>query len=149
MTGGRRNRVMVLLDFQNLGVSAGNVAAMDGWIVGEVDRRFPSTNHEVYRAHCRPDQEAAIAELRRLKWRVKATTSDADRWIIQDAKSYCGKSPGETVLFLCTKDGDFAGLVQEMQNWGVQVYEVGPWDVSRHLLQAVGRPNWIQWPSRF
>lgn len=149
MTSGNRDRVMVLLDFQNLGVSANSVEAMNGWIVGEVNRRFPSTSHEVYRAHCRPNQQAAIAELRRLRWRVNPSDSDVDEWIIQDARSYCGESPGNTVLFLCTKDGGFAGIVQELRNRGVQVYGMGPSNSSHRLVQAIGRRRWIQWTSRF
>lgn len=149
MTSGRRHRVMVALDFQNLGVSAENVEAMDSWIRGEVDRRFPVTSHEVYRAYCRPNQEAAIAELRRLRWRVKATTSDSDQWIIQETKSYCGESPGNTVVFLCSKDRDFSGLVQELRNRGVDVYGMGPSGASQRLVQAVGRQRWIQYPNRF
>ena len=149
MTSGRRHRVMVALDFQNLGVSAGNVEAMDNWIRGEVDRRFPATSHEVYRAYCRPDQVAATAVLRRLHWRIKAATSDADRWITQETKSYCGESPRSTVVFLCSKDRDFSGLVQELCNRGVEVYGMGPSGASQRLVQAVGRQRWIQYPNRF
>lgn len=149
MTSGRRHRIMVALDFQNLGVSAGNVEAMDNWIVGEVDRRFPTTDHEVYRAYCRPNQDAAIAELRRLQWRVTPTDSDADQRIIQEAKSYCGESPENTAVFLCSKDGGFTSLVQELRNRGVDVYGMGPSDSSQRLIQAIGRRRWIQYPSRF
>ena len=149
MTSGRRHRVMVALDFQNLGVSAGNVEAMDSWIRGEVDRRFRTASHEVYRAYCRPDQVAATAVLRRLHWRVTPTDSDADQRIIQDAKSYCGESPEDTVLFLCTKDGDFVNLVQEMRHRGARVYGMGPSNSSQGLMQTIGRRRWIQYPNRF
>ena len=123
--------------------------SMDSWIRGEVDRRFSTTSHEVYRAYCRPNQEAAIAELRRLRWRVKATTSDSDQWIIQETKSYCGESPENTVVFLCSKDRDFSGLVQELRNRGVDVYGMGPSGASQRLVQSVDRQRWIQYPSRF
>lgn len=149
MTNGRRNRVFVALDFQNLGVTANNVEAMDDWIVGEVRRRCASNSHEVYRAYCRPDQQAAIDELRGLEWRVKPDTSDLDPWISQEAKSYCGESPNSTALFLCTRDGDFTGLVQEVWANGVRVYLMGPSDTNRRLVEIVGRRRWIQWPNHF
>ena len=149
MTSGRRHRVMVALDFQNLGVSAGNVEAMDNWIEGEVDRWFSTISHEVYRAYCRPDQEAAIAELRRSGWRVTPIASDADHRIIQDVRSYCGESPENTAVFLCSKDGGFTSLVQELRDRGVDVYGMGPSDSSQRLIQAIGRRRWIQYPSRF
>lgn len=149
MTSGRRHRVMVALDFQNLGVSAGNVEAMDSWIRGEVDRRFRTASHEVYRAYCRPDQVAATAVLRRLRWRVTPIDSDADRRIIQDAKSYCGESPENSVVFLCSKDRDFSSLVQELRDRGVEVYGMGLSGASQRLVQAIGRQHWIQYPNRF
>jgi len=144
MTSGRRHRVMVALDFQNLGVSAGNVEAMDTRIMTEVRRVAPSTNHELFRAYCRPDQQAAVAELERLDWRTQSNRDDLDGSIIQQCRSYCGQDPDATILFICSKDGDFVDLVAEMRDWGVQVYVMGPRDSSQRLVQAAGS-GWIRW----
>ena len=144
MTSGRRNRRMVALDFQNLGVAAGDVKVMDTRIMNEIGRVAPSTNHEVFRAYCRPDQQAAITELERLHWRIQSNRADLDGSIIQQCRSYCGQDPDATVLLICSKDGDFVDLVEEMRDWGVLVYVMGPSDASRRLVQAAGS-GWIRW----
>lgn len=147
---GYRNRLVVTLDFQNLGVSAGDVPQFDNFIMNEVDRVAPSAEHEVFKAFGRPDQQGAIAELRRLKWRTLVEETDLDHQIIQETKSNCGHDPDDTVLLICTRDGDFTDLIKEMRDWGVVVYLIGPADASRRLVEEAGWDFWIQWspPSR-
>ena len=140
------NRRMVALDFQNLGISANTVQVMDDYIMREVDRIVPSANQELFRAYCRPDQRAAIAELDRLNWRTQSDRGDLDGAIIQQCKSFCGQDPDSTCLVLATKDGDFASLVEEMRDWGTLVYVMGPYDSSQHLKEVAGFGYWIQWP---
>ena len=146
MTSGRRHRVMVALDFQNLGVSANSVPAMDAHIMREVERIIPTWEDGLFKAFCRPDQRAAIDALARLEWRNQSDSSDLDAAIVQQCMSYCGQDRGHTVLFICSRDGDFVGLVRQMRSWGVSVYVMGPHNTNRRLVQEAGS-GWIQLPS--
>ena len=145
-TQGQRNRLVVVLDFQNLPVSAADVPKMDELVMRELDRISPSSDQDLFKAFCSADQGNAAAELRRLKWRVRVGESDLDTQIVQECKSDCGHNPDDTILVICSKDGDFAGLVEEMRGWGVLVYVMGPHDSSLRLREAAGYSYWIQWP---
>lgn len=147
-SSGNRSRLIVMLDFQNLGVSAADIQDLDNRIMSELDRIAPSTDHEVFKAFARPDQLAAVNELRRLKWRVKTDNGNLDQAIIQQSKSDCGHDPDDTTLVICSKDGGFAPLIREMRDWGVTVYVMGPPNTSRRLAETAGSGYWIQWPIR-
>ena len=142
-----RNRLVVVLDFQNLGITARDISKMDDFLMEKLDRIAPQTELEVFKAFARPDQEAAISELKKLKWRVKADKVNLDSAIVQQVKSDCGHDPENTVLVICSRDGDFASLVREMQDWGVEVYLMGPADTSQRLIHAVERDHRIHWPD--
>ena len=145
--GSDATRQIVLWDFQNVGVTASDIQKVDEEIMGNLSRISPSADNKLFKVFCRPDQHAATTELRYRKWRVKEHKNDIDRILIQECRSDCGQAPEETVLILCTKDGDFANLVKEMREWGVQVYVMGPKDSSKRLIEAAGS-NWIElkWP---
>ena len=144
-----RTKLVVVLDFQNVGVSARNIPSMDDFIMTQLGQMGSSTEHRIYKAFARPDQQAAVTELEKLKWRVKEDTANLDEAIVQQSRADCGQDPYDTTLVICSKDGDFSGLVKEMQDWGVEVYLMGPPDTSRRLIQAVESGHWIQWPARF
>ena len=146
---GHRTRLVVILDFQDLGVSAVNIQRMDYFIMDELERIAPSTHEELFKAFAKPDQVVSIAELKKLKWRVWVDESDQDQAIIQQVKSDCGQDPDDTVLVICSRDGDFAELVKEMKDWGVLVYMMGPPGTSQHVKGAVEAAQWIQWPFNF
>lgn len=146
MTSGNRNRVMVALDFQNLGVTANNVPALDAHIVREVERIIPTWDDGLFKAFCRPNQRAAINALAGLQWRNQSSPTDLDEAIVQQCMSYCGQDRGRTILFLCTKDGDFVNLVRHLRGRGVLVYVMGPHNTNRHLIQEAGN-GWIQLPN--
>lgn len=146
---GDRTRLVVILDFQELGVSALNIIQMDRYIMEEVERIAPSTHHEVFKAFASPDQVVGISELKKLKWRVRIDDSDQDYAIAQQVRSDCGHAPEDTVLVICSRDGRFEGLVKDMQQRGVMVYMMGPPGTTRRVIDAVDPSQWVQWPSRF
>ena len=149
LVSGHRTRLVVILDFQDLGVSALSVKQMDSYLMEELDRIAPSTDREVFKAFASPDQVIGIAELKRLKWRVRIDESDQDEPIIQQVKSDCGHDPDDTILVICSKGGDFEVLVKEMQEWGVEVFMIVPPGASQDMLAAIGTDHRIQWPNRF
>ena len=146
---GHRTRLVMILDFQNLGVSALNVQRMDRYIMDEMERLAPSTHQEVFKAFASPDQVVGVSELKKLKWRVRIDESDQDDAIVQQVKSDCGQDPEDTILVICSRDGDFAGLVKEMQDWGVEVYLLTPPGASQALLNSVELDHRTEWPSSF
>ena len=124
--GTRSIRRIVMWDFQNVAFAASEIQKVDKEIKDNVSRIAPSTDDDLFKVFCRPDQHAASDELKKLNWRVKERENDIDELLIQESKSDCGQAPRETILFICSKDGDFAPLVKEMREWGVQVYVMAP-----------------------
>ena len=138
-----RSRRIVMWDFQNVAVAASDIQRVDTEIMDTLNRICASADHDLFKAFCHPDQHAATAELRKLKWRVKKRTDDIDQVLVQECKSDCGQSPDEVVLVICTKDGDFAPLVKEMRDWGVEVYVMGPKGTNKRLIETAGS-HWIE-----
>ena len=146
---GDRTRLVVILDFQNLGVSALSIKQMDRYIMEEVERIAPSTHHEVFKAFASPDQVVGVSELKKLKWQVRIDKSDQDEAIIQQVRSDCSQDAEDTILVICSRDGDFSELVKEMQQWGVLVHIMGAHNASQRLRDAVDSEHWTQWPQAF
>lgn len=140
-------RLVVMLDFQNLGVSANDVSRLDDWVMAKVAYLRSENTGELFKAFTRPDQQAAAKELRRLDWRVAESSNDSDPAIIQQAKSNCGHDSTNTTFVLISRDGDFAGLIENLQQKGVSVYVAGPSDTSQRLIRAVGPGRWWQMPA--
>ena len=146
---GHRTRLVVVLDFTDLGVSALKVRDMDSYLMEELERIAPSTDHEIFKAFARPDQVMGIAELKKLKWRVRIDESNQHEAIIQQVKSDCGQDPDDTILVICAKDGNYGGLVAEMQGWGVMVQVMGAHGATQRLRETVDIEQWTQWPKVF
>jgi len=146
---GDRTRLVVILDFQNLGVSALSIKQMDHYIMEEVERIAPATHQEIFKAFASPDQVVGITELKKLKWRVRVDDDDQDDAIVQQVKSDCGQAPEDTILVMCSRDGNFEELVKEMQRRGVMVHMMGPPGTSQQVRNAVEPDYWTQWPANF
>ena len=146
---GDRTRLVVILDFQNLGVSALSIQQMDRYIMDGVEHIAPYTHHEVFKAFASPDQVVGIAELKKLKWQVRIDESDQDEAIIQQVRSDCSQDAEDTILVICSRDGDFGELVKEMQQWGVIVHVMGAHNANQRLRDAVDSERWTQWPQAF
>ena len=146
---GDRTRLVVILDFQGLGISALDIRKMDHFIMDELERIAPSTHQEIFKAFASPDQVVGIAELKKLKWRVRVDDEDQDDVIVQQVKSNCGQDPEDTILVICSRDGDFEGLAKEMRRQGVMVHTMGPPGTSQRVRNAVEPEYWTQWPVNF
>ena len=144
---GDRQHVIVMLDFQNLGVTAQNVHKLTTWIKGEIANRFPAATRTLLKAFVESNQQAAGDELGRLGWRVWKDVGDWDEDIIQRSKADCGKNPNQKALLLVTKDGDFASLAHHLRGKGVLVYVVGPQGTSQKLINSIDKGHWLQLPS--
>lgn len=138
-------RVAVFADFQNIAVSAKDIPKLNNYIRDEVKSLFPNTVRTRFRAFGSSKQ--AIRTWGQKGWRVKEGKGNMDDAIIQQAKAYCEVKPKETALVLMTKDGDFSGLVKDLQAKGVQVWLLSPPNPSKKLLDAVGKKHRIGWMS--
>lgn len=142
-----QSRLVVMVDLQNLGVSAKNVGQFDSWIRTIVEQKAPSATKKHLKVFGGTNQVAAIEKFSGLKWKSSNRSGDSDEAIIMESKSNCGHDPNDTVLVIATKDGGFVSLVDEIKQWGVTVYIVGPESTSRKLKQAVGNNYFIKCPS--
>lgn len=143
------SRLLVMWDFQNLAVRENQVAPLNSWLRGEMDRRFPGTSYRRFKAFSHPQQEAAADKQQELGWRVFEDDADMDEEIVNQSKSDCGQEPKDTILVLITKDGDFRELATELRRKGVTIYLVTPSQgYSQTLVKALGNNNrWIKLPN--
>ena len=142
-----RSTLLVLWDFQNLGVSTHHVVTLDSTIRAELNGRFASASHRLFKAFVRPDQSSATDELQRLGWRVWEDDQDIDEEIIAQAKSDSGHDPKDAILVLIAQDGDYLELINELKGHNVEVYlftcQQG---FSQRLVQAVSKKHWMKLP---
>ena len=146
------SRLVVMLDLQNVGISANSVKMFDDRLMADLDNLFPRFENEniesweLFRAYPGVNQEEAAKELRRLEWRIpRDRKRDWDARIIQDSKSTCMQDPENTILVLCTRDGDYADLIRELEEDGVDVYIASQSMPSHKLLNAIGGNRyWIR-----
>ena len=144
-----RYRLIVLWDFQTLGVPSQQLDGAESWIRTEVGRRFDRMTHRLFKAFTHPSQSAEADTLEKLGWRVWEDDRDIDEEIIDQAKSDSGQDPTGTVLVLITRDRNFTDLIEELRIEGVRVYLLGPSSTGDDLIEKVGRRRWIQWEPPF
>ncbi|MFC1904517.1 helix-turn-helix domain-containing protein [Chloroflexota bacterium] len=140
-----RTRLIVMWDFQNIGVSATDVPSADAWIKEEVNSRFPSMPYRQFKAFAHSSQSSASDELMKLGWRVWEDDQDIDEDLIQQSLSDCGQSPNETVYVLISKDSDYAELLRELVDKGVRSFLIAPPGTSKELVNEVGKNRCIVW----
>ena len=102
-----RSTLLAMWDFQNVATPVHQVRSLDSTIRGELNKRFTSASHRLFKAFGSLNQSSATDELMRLGWRVWEDDDDMDEEIIAQAKSDCGQDPQNTVLVLITQDGDY------------------------------------------
>ena len=141
-----RDTVLVYWDIQNLAPSFLNVTDWDTFIKSEVQRRVPRANRKLLKAFSSPTHQLATNQLEDKGWRVWEDHGDWDEEIYDQAMSDAGQSPGRTVVFLITTDGDHADTMEELRQRGVRVYLIAPSTVSRALTSVVGAKRWIHLP---
>lgn len=140
-----RYRLVVMWDFQTLGVPTGQVAEADAWLRTEVKRRFSGISFQLFKAFTFPYQSAAADILESMGWRVWEEDTGINEEIIDQSRSDAGQEPGGTILVLITRDNSFIDLVDELKMQGVRVYLVAPEFSNQELVEKVGRRRWIQW----
>lgn len=149
----QRTRLVLAWDFQNVALEAGE--AFDEWFYMDkfLDIAFPSVDKWELRAYASWQHNEAVKNLRYVK--LEQTYFDADAQISREVRNLCGVQqsywsqpsidPKDTVLVLVSKDGDFADLLNEVRQAGVDVYLWSPPGCSRDLQDAVKRDNIIPW----
>ena len=144
-----RSRLLVMWDFQNIGVPSDHVKEVNSWIRTKLDGWFPNASYRRYKAYASPQQAAATDELERLGWRVWEDDEDIDDEIIAQAKSDCGQEATGTTLVLIANDGDYMKLVAELKTQGVVVCLLtSPHTCNEKLAEEVGKKRLIQFPQQ-
>ena len=142
-----RSTLLAIWDFQNVGITIHQVKSLESTIRGELDKRFASASHRLFKAFASPNQSTATDELLELGWRVWEDDEDIDDEIIAQAKSDCGQDPKDTILVLIAQDGDYLELIRELRGQGVSVYLfTRQQGYSQRLAQVVPEDNWMKLP---
>lgn len=143
----KRDRLIVMWDFQNYPASATQVAHIDHSIRWELNRRIKATSHELYRAFANLDAADATDKLQELGWVVYAEDYDLDEDIIDQAMSDCAEDPTRATYALIANDGKYVDLIHDLNGRGVDVYLfTSVFGFNEKLVAAVGKRHWIRLP---
>lgn len=149
----QRTRLVMVWDFQNVALEADD--AFDVWFYMDkfLDIAFPSVDKWELRAYASWQHDEAVKNLRYVK--LEQTYFNADDQISREVRNLCGLQqsywsqpridPKDTVLVLVSKDGDFAELLNEVGQAGVDAYLWSPPGCSQDLRGAVKGGNIIPW----
>jgi len=140
-----RSRLIVMWDFQTLGVPASQVTEADTWIRTEVQRRFSRVGFQLFKAFTSTYQSNEADILEDLDWRVWEEDTGIREEIIDQSRSDTGQDPSGTILLLITRDNGFIDVIDDLKTQGVRVYLIAPEYSSQELVEKVGRRRWIQW----
>ena len=143
-----RARLLVIWDFQNMAAPVAQVPGLASWLREELDRRFASASHRLYKAFAYQRQSAATDELLNMGWRVWEDDQDLHEEIVSQALSDSGQEPEDTTLVLIAEDARYGDLIEDTRGWGVRVYLITPsGHFANSLVDAVGDKRWVQVPS--
>jgi transcriptional regulator with XRE-family HTH domain len=140
-----RQKLVVLWDFQTLGTPANWVRSEEARIQQLLNQRLGDMPDVIYRAFTHPDQRLAVTELEKLGWSVREGGSDIVKDIENIGKSIAGQEPDKTVIVLISNDNIFVELIEELKNWGVQVYVISNQPYDNKLLKTSGPRFGINW----
>ncbi len=140
-----REQVAIFFDVQNNGVSKIKFAAFNKSLRKEVEDRFPNAKRRRFRAFVSSGANLDIFESN--QWSVDEGIGNRDVDITKAIRDYCQSDAKRKAVVLMTKDGDFAGIIKEIQNKGVQVYLMAPANPSKKLLDVVDKKRRIPWPA--
>ena len=137
--------LIVLWDFQTIGIPGAWVQHAHSTIVTELQKRFGGMT-PLLKVFTDPTQDNAAKELDKLGWRVFVGGNEVFGDIIQHAKSDAGQNPEGTAVVLISKDEGFIDLIDELKNEGVQVYVMTTQTIfNNKLIDKVGQNNNIPW----
>jgi len=142
-----RDRLLVMWDFQTLGLQAYQVEEAEKWIKSELKRKFHNMTVEIFKAFSQPSYSSATDKLVELGWRVWEEPRGMEEELIDQARSDAGQDSKATILVLITRDDEFIELIDEMHKKGVRVYLIAPSNTHPDLIEEVGRKRWIEWDS--
>ena len=146
----RITRLIVAWDFQNRPLDASDVseewADMDaylriclpGAVVSQMRWAYTSTN-----------QMNASAPLRQQGFQVRTSWFDADAQLVAEVMAACRTSPDHMAVLLVADDGNYAELVRNLRNMGVEVFVWGTNQCSQRLRKALEDDRFIHEDAPF
>lgn len=145
-----QSRLVVLWDFQYVEVSWHQLDQITDWVQGELNKRFGSASHRLFKAFAWDRHGSTTEQLAQKGWRIFEDNEDLFDDIYDHAKSDCGHDPKDTTLVLIASDEEYAELVADLKKQGVRVYVITPPTIyDRSLVEAVGKRRWIQLPTTY
>ncbi len=149
-TQNQRTKLLFPWDFQNRGLDASEVETEWRYMRKYIDLLFPrSRASRQFWAYTAPHQYQAAAKLEPLKFEVFTSYFDADSQLVQDVKEECQKRPTRTILILAADDGNYAELLRDAREAGVDVYIWGTDNCSDRLRRVLADGHFIHWDAPF
>ena len=152
-----RARVVMLWDFQNVALDADSASEVWFYMARFLPVAFPNVKEWELKVYASWEHRSAVQNL--IGFKTEQPYSNADAQIKQDARRLCGvpeqshfmiygrpnHDPKSTIFVLVSKDGDFANLISDARQAGVDVYLWAPPGCSKELASSVNRSNIIPW----
>jgi transcriptional regulator with XRE-family HTH domain len=137
----QRTRAIVVWDYQNMGIRYGGFGETAEQLLRFIRSRYPGISI----AH------AVVFTDHMSGWQIRSEIQDA-QFELDDSESgdrdsdiaelllrLSAKKAGRTVVFLVSKDGDFATTIEQVRAKGAHVWVWGGGEESERLVRAVGR----------
>jgi transcriptional regulator with XRE-family HTH domain len=165
-----RSRLISSWDLQNWSPRYDNLKTTAELIKRTLSEKFPSATYKLFKLFATDSSQNSSLNnnqyfnqyfqqwwatlnptkndnLDELGWRVKKYAQNVDEEL--DAQSYsdCMQDPKDTTFVLISKDGDFAGLIQDLRKEGVSTYLIAMQGSSQKLIESVGEKRLIYLPS--
>ena len=122
----QRDRVSTMWDLNSMNFSPYQIREIDAWITDQIRTRFGNPHLEWFKVFAKPGQRASIEVLAELDWDVWEHTKDIENELVSHAKSDCGQKPNETIFVMIGRHNAYVELLDELTDWGVDVYVVEP-----------------------
>ena len=146
----QRTKLLFPWDFQNRGLDASEVETEWHYMRKYIDLLFPrSRASRQFWAYTALHQYQAAAKLEQLKFEVFTSHFDADSQLVQDVKEEYQKRPTSSILILAADDGNYAEMLRDAREEGVDVYIWGTGQCSDRLQRILADGHFIHWDTPF
>ena len=166
-----RESLVIMWDFQNISFDPEELDEELDWFDEYIDLMYPhAAENKIARAYATSSEvRNATQPFREHGFKVGETWGDADRQLIADAErlfttgilmgtptipatmaaSSQRVDPEDTTFILVADDGDYAALLRDLSEQGVDVHLWATDDVSRRLRSLVDKDHFIEWDAPY
>ncbi len=166
-----RESLVIMWDFQNISFDSEELDEELDWFDEYIDLMYPhAAENKIARAYAASSEvRNATQSFREHGFEVKQIWGDADRQLIADAErlfttgismgiattpvaraaSTQRVDPEDSTFILVADDGDYAALLRDLAEQGVDVHLWATDEVSRRLRSLVDKDHFIEWDAPY